>query len=572
MTSPGFSVRAAVGLRPRAVTEKGRPGASGIVSPVAGIKHEIGLLARSGSLALIGQITSAVLAFAFALAVGHLFHAVATGAFFIAVALFTVCSFIATLGADSGLTRSLPHLTVHGRTRDIYRVLIIAVIPPVLVSAGMAVLLWGYAPQLAHVVTNAPAHGAVHADGTQTFTTYLRQLVPFLPLATLTAVLVAGARGLDSMWPAVAVQNTVVPSARVVLLFGLVAAGAGATAVGVAWSLPLVFGAIGCIMALRTLSARRRSAFDAATAHEQRSWRSLSGEFWGYAAPRGAGAAFSLIVLWLDVVLVGALASTRQAGIYAVASRCVILATFPMVALGFAIAPQISRLFSRGLLRQAGDIYKAGTAWLVALAWPACLFMAIFSPVIMRLFGREFVAGATTLSILSVAMLVNTGCGSCGVVLSMTGRTVANLTIAFLAAAVDVGGNFLLVPHWGMRGAAIAWAAAMVIANGGTLIVLFKQFGLHPFGRATVRVGLFAILCFGVVGAVVRVGLGPTFTGAYLTGAVGTAAYCALLWRWRQELGLSSGKALIAPVVSTSGEDSGAGEAPQYAPDDRLPA
>ena len=42
--------------------------------------------------------------------------------------------------------------------------------------------------------------------------------------------------------------------------------------------------------------------------------------------------AFSLIVLWLDVVLVGALASTRQAGIYAVASRCVILATFPMVA------------------------------------------------------------------------------------------------------------------------------------------------------------------------------------------------------------------------------------------------
>jgi O-antigen/teichoic acid export membrane protein len=536
------------------------------------VTAEIGLLARSGSLALIGQITSAILAFAFALAVGHLFHAVATGAFFIAVALFTVCGFIATLGADSGLTRSLPHLTVHGRSQDVYRVLIIAVIPPMLVSAAMAILLWSFAPQLAHVVTNAPAHGTVHADGTQTFTTYLRLLVPFLPLATLTAVLVAGARGLDSMWPAVAVQNTVVPSVRLILLFALVAAGAGVTAVGVAWSLPLVFGAVGCIMAVRSLSARRQASLDGAADSNPGSWASLSGEFWGYAAPRGLGSAFSLIVLWLDVVLVGALASTRQAGIYAVASRCVILATFPMVALGFAIGPQISRLFARGLLHQAGDVYKAGTAWLVALAWPVCLFMAVFSPVVMRLFGKEFVAGATTLTILSVAMLVNTGCGSCGVVLSMTGRTVANLTIAFLAAAVDIVGNFLLVPHWGMRGAALAWAAAMIIANGGTLLVLVKQFGLHPFGRPTIRVGLFAVLCFGLVGVGVRLGMGATFVGAYVAGAIGTAAYCALVWRWRHELGLSNGKALIAAVVTVSEEELGAPASMLSAPDDRLPA
>ena len=208
-------------------------------------------------------------------------------------------------------------------------------------------------------------------------------------------------------------------------------------------------------------------------------------------------------------------------------------------------------MFSRGLLRQAGDVYKAGTAWFIALAWPACLFMAVFSPVIMRLFGKEFVAGATTLIILAVAMLVNTGCGSCGVVLSMTGRTVANLTIAFVAAAADVGGNFLLVPHLGMRGAAHRLGRRHGHRQRRDLDVLVKQFGLHPFGRATIRVGFFAVLCFGLFGVVVRLALGPTFAGAYVAGAVGTAAYCALVWRWRHELGLSSGKAFIAPVLST---------------------
>ena len=97
MTSSGFSVRAAVGLTPRRRPETGT---SASIPSVSEVTAEIGLLARSGSLSLIGQITSAILAFAFALAVGHLFHAVATGAFFIAVALFTVCGFIATLGAD----------------------------------------------------------------------------------------------------------------------------------------------------------------------------------------------------------------------------------------------------------------------------------------------------------------------------------------------------------------------------------------------------------------------------------------------------------------------------------------
>ena len=569
MVSSGFPVRATVGLAPH---DHAAPTGSSTSPSIAAGGGEIGILARSGSLALVGQVTSAVLAFAFALAVGHLFHAVATGAFFIAVALFTVCSFVATLGADSGLTRSLPHLAVHGRSRDVYRVLIVAVVPPVLVSAAMAVLLWRYAPQLAHVVTNAPQHGTVRANGTQTFTTYLRLLVPFLPLATLTAVLVAGARGLDAMWPAVVVQNTVVPSVRVLLLLVLVGAGAGVTAVGVAWSLPLVFGTVGCVMAVRSLSGRRRAVVDLADDTAPRSWADLSREFWVYAAPRGAGSAFSLIVLWLDVVLVGALASTRQAGIYAVASRYVILATFPMVALGFAIAPQISRLFARGLLRQAGDVYKAGTAWLVALSWPACLFIAIFSPILMRLFGREFVAGASSLTILAVAMLANTGCGSCGVVLSMTGRTVANLTIAFLAAAADIAGNFLLVPDWGMRGAAIAWAVAMLIANGGTLLVLVRQFGLHPFGRATIRFGLSAMVCFGVLGIAVRLGLGPTLPGACVAGTVGSACYLALVWRWRSELGLRRGAALMYADTTTSEEELGADAGLPCAPDDRLPA
>jgi O-antigen/teichoic acid export membrane protein len=515
------------------------------------LSAELGALARSGSLALAGQITSAILAFVFSLLVSHQFRAVSTGAFFEAIALFTVCSFIATMGADTGLTRSLPYLKVHGRSSDFMRVLLIAVAPPVFIASAMAVVLWIYAPTLADLVTNAPRFGAIHASGTETFTSYLRVIIPFLPLATVTAVLVAGARGFDSMWPAAGIQNTLVPLTRVVMLVGLVGLGVGTLAVGISWSLPLLLGALGCLVAVRALSQKRSNGDEVSPMPG--AWRHLSREFWGYSAPRGLGSAFSFIVLWLDIVLVGALASTRQAGIYAVASRYVILATFPMVALGFAIAPQISRLFTSNRLREAGDVFKAATAWLVALAWPACLVMAVFSPVLMRLFGKEFVAGATSLTILSIAMLVNTGSGSCGVVLAMTGLTTANLVIAFSAATVDIAGNFVLIPHLGMRGAALAWAAAMLVANGSTLAVLMARFRLHPFGAATMRVGAFSVACFGAAGLVLRATMGPTWTALLIVLVVGLPVYLFLLWHSRMVLGLGDVRRVVGGPSGDAG-------------------
>ena len=509
---------------------------------------ELRYLARSGALALGGQIIAALLAFAFSLVVGHRFRAVGTGAFFEAVALFTVASFVAALGADVGLTRMVPFLKVNGRDGDVGRLLPLAVLPSFVVACVFGAVLWLFAPAIAGVVTHVPMTGAVRNDGAQTFTSYLRILAPFLPLATLSAVLVAGARGFDAMWPAVAVQNIVVPLARLGLLLAFLAAGFGALAVGVSWGVPLVLGACGCLMAIRMLARPSKVAGGQPGTSRGR----LAGEFWSYAAPRGLGAAFSFVVLWLDIVLVGALASTRQAGIYAVASRYVILATFPMVALGFAIAPQVSRLVTGGRLRETARVYQAGTAWLVSLAWPTCLVMAVFAPLFMRLFGREFVAGASSLTVLSLAMLVNTGAGSCGVVLAMAGRTVINLGIAMAAAIVDVGGNFLLIPHIGMRGAALAWAAAMILVNGLTLAVLFRRYRIHPFGQATVRTGLASLACFGLLGVLFRWGLGPTWSALALSIAIGVPAYLALVWRNRADFGLNAFRALTTPDLRGS--------------------
>ena len=137
------------------------------------------------------------------------------------------------------------------------------------------------------------------------------------------------------------------------------------------------------------LQARAREPRSRRTRH-----RAITSEFWRFAGPRAIAAVFGITITWLDVLLVGAfLHSTRQAGIYAAASRLSILGASALSAVGMAIAPQVSRLAALGRMRDAESVFQTGTWWLMALTWPGYITLAIFAPFLLRVYGHGFVAG-----------------------------------------------------------------------------------------------------------------------------------------------------------------------------------
>ncbi|MGH9102296.1 MAG: polysaccharide biosynthesis C-terminal domain-containing protein, partial [Acidimicrobiales bacterium] len=459
-------------------------------------------------------------AFGLAIVVAREFGAVGSGVFFEAVALFTIASTVAKLGADTGLTRSISRRLVQGRAPELRALGLIATWPPLVVATAAGIGLWVGAPELTHL--------AFRGEHLASTTEYLRLLAPFLPLATASLVLLPGTRGFQAIWPLVGIQNMAMPILRIVLLPILLLAGLGTLSVALAWALPLALGAAVGVMSFAHLSSSaRRAAPETAPSPVTREafW-----SFWRFAAPSGLVASCNIIILWLDVLLVGALVSTAQSGIYAVASRCISIATYSVGALGFAIAPQFSRLYASGRLREAGRVFRTATAWLMAVAWPVCLVMGVFAPVVLRLFGREFVSGAVALSILAPGMLVATGTGNCSIVLLMTGRSSAALAIAAGSMAVNIGLDLALIPRLGIVGAAIGWAVTMVISNGSTTLLLLRLHRLHPISYAFVFVALDSILCYGVLGLMLRLWVGPTVPALTASVVVGSLLYVAALW------------------------------------------
>ena len=124
-------------------------------------------------------------------------------------------------------------------------------------------------------------------------------------------------------------------------------------------------------------------------------------------------------------------------------------------------------------------------------------------------------------------------------VLLMAGRSWLSLRNSIVALVVNIALNVVLIPLYGIRGAAIAWAVAIVVRNLLPLFQVRRHLGMWPATSAGVRVALAAVVCFGVVDVVAAVSDLP-WPSMRLCSVVGTLVYAGVIWSWRSTLGLDA--------------------------------
>jgi O-antigen/teichoic acid export membrane protein len=281
----------------------------------------------------------------------------------------------------------------------------------------------------------------------------------------------------------------------------------------------------------------------------------LAAEFWKFTAPRGAQGTFQVVILWLDILLVGAMVSRYAAGVYAAVSKLAIVGTFALEANRLAIGPQLSALLARREHDRAARLYQNATRWLMLASWPFYLILAIFPAVVLHIFGPRYTAGAAALAVLSLAMLVNLGTGNITVVLLMGGKSSWSAINAGAALIVNVGLNLVLLPRIGILGAAIAWGASIVVDNVTAMIEVRWVLGLAPFGPGYGLAAATTVGCFGATGLAARALLGQTRPALAVAVAAGLAAFAGVLYLARAPLqltGMSAALRLRAVPVAPS--------------------
>jgi O-antigen/teichoic acid export membrane protein len=377
--------------------------------------------------------------------------------------------------------------------------------------------------------------------------------VGLLAVGVAFGVVVQATRGLGSIRYFVGLQNVFVPAVRPLLVLLAVGLGSAAWLPAAAWTLPLIPALALAGLALARL-LRKAGARADATTPAPLGWRALAREFWSFSVWRGLSSVLEITMLWLDVLLVAALVGVGEAGIYAAASRFATTGTLVLQAMRLAIAPQLSALLATGKTDRAGQVYRTATTWIIAASWPLYLLMAFFSAPVLSIFGSTFSDGATALTILAVAMMFNLATGNVTTVLLMAGRSSWMLFDKSVALVVMVGLDLLLVPAYGVTGAAIGWGASIAVDKGLAVWQVSTKLGLRGGDAGTLLASGASLAWYGGVAAVcTALGL-DGWTGLAATLVVAGAGYAPTVWLLRERLHL---RPLIDLVIGRSSSTSG---------------
>lgn len=204
-------------------------------------------------------------------------------------------------------------------------------------------------------------------------------------------------------------------------------------------------------------------------------------ELLGFSAPLFLVESLNFILLRVDVIMLGIFLVSQQVGIYNAATRVAMLQLIPLASVNSIFAPMIAEYYGRDDLDNLRANYKMATRWVFSLVFPLGLFVILFSAPLLRLFGTEFAVGSAALVILAGGQLVRATVGPAEHMIMMTGHPRLNLANSLALAMLNVVLNLLLIPRFGIVGAAVATASSMAAITLVRLAEVYYLLKVHPY-------------------------------------------------------------------------------------------
>ena len=155
------------------------------------------------------------------------------------------------------------------------------------------------------------------------------------------------------------------------------------------------------------------------------------------------------------------------------------------------------------------------------------LTFSLAEPLTSTLFGVRYEDSATYLTLLSLAYYFNAALGFNGLTLKVFGKVRFIVVISILAAIVNIGLNFLLIPRYGALGAAIGTASTLIAHNIMKQVGLRMGTGISLFQRRDAPVYL-SIAAGAAILLIVHALFAPPFAVGLVLAAVISLAVLAL--------------------------------------------
>lgn len=391
------------------------------------------------------------------------------GHFNLALSVVNIAQAFAIIGLSGGIARFIPFYLKKGEMEMVKSTIRFSLRFVLTASLSIGVILFLFSKPL-----------AVRIFHDQSSHFMLKVFLLGLPLVVLPSVSQAIIRSFKATGYKLLIYDTGMKIVRIVIFVPSILMG------NVVWGAVLsYFG--GLFFALfASLAVIRRKLFP-----RYREYRTvpIAKKLLSFSWPLGLTSLTSLAETRSDFLFIGYFLTSKEVGLYAPALVIAQMFAYVSRSFEFIFLPVVSEFYARENKTQLALVFKSVTKWMFIILLLGLLLITAFpKEIIVLLYGKDYSSGWTALVILAVGFAVGSSLNLAGNVLVAAGHTRLSLASEVIAAIAAVVLDIVLIPMYGIVGAAIASCAALILRGLSSFFFAYTTEKIHPFNRDYLKV------------------------------------------------------------------------------------
>jgi O-antigen/teichoic acid export membrane protein len=317
--------------------------------------------------------------------------------------------------------------------------------------------------------------------------TVLLVLALGIPFAAISTVLLSSLQAVGQIRSMVMIRNGVEPAGKF-LLAGL--------AVSMGWGIHGLVGAVvailvvSCAVSFRRLRSLTEFQFEGRAIPGSLETKAML----AFSMPLVISNLFGIIAPRSDMLVIGTYLPSQDVAVYAAAFQTAAVLALILSAFDAAIMHTTGELLARQEFGKLRSVSKSASCWAFTLSLFVYVQLLLFAGDILRLFGPAFETGAACLVILALGHLFASAAVSATGIVLMSGRSKTIMLNSIVIGIMLMGSNLLLVPRFGIVGAALG--TSLCVAANSLLCVIEAKYaaGIIPYSTEHLKPTAAAVL------------------------------------------------------------------------------
>ncbi len=209
------------------------------------------------------------------------------------------------------------------------------------------------------------------------------------------------------------------------------------------------------------------------------------GRYMGYVVLMGLG---GTLVTKIDTFMIGSMVGLAATGIYSIAFFMVAFIEIPYRSVIQISTPLIAQHYKDNDMSAIAKLYKQVTNNQILISGIILVLLWININNIYAIMpkGNIYEGGKWVVLLIGITKFIDVTTGINAYILAYSKYYKQTLWLIGLLSIFTIGGNLLLIPHFGIVGAAIAALASFSIYNLTVVLLVWKKLNLQPFQKQNV--------------------------------------------------------------------------------------